>query len=246
MSELRFNPREGIATGVTVGLVETISASVIRRLFDPSFIHAILRALPLAGLCGLCVYLFLTRRTNARKTTALPLHAVNVCLSASAHPIHLRGKVTLFFALLVFGLILQGVSNWFDPFFPSLLPSNPDSWILKHRVLGLRIGAVIATIGLGFGAHFFKKINKGLYGMAEIIFSGTFAVNNIIALKPQTIDLAASDQRVYWIGVFGAAYVFARGLNNITEAKAEKKAFAHLSKAGVSSLAIPSTSSQPS
>jgi hypothetical protein len=101
----------------------------------------------------------------------------------------------------------------------------------------------MATVGIGFGAHYFKKKHQALYGCVEILFSVAYALNSMISAHLDTnlgtIALAWTDQRLYWIGVFGSVYIFARGLNNLAEAKTKKNPC-------VNPLPTPSASPQPS
>jgi len=79
------------------------------------------------------------------------------------------------------------------------------------------------VVAAGFGAHRFKQTSKLFYGYSEVAFGVLSAVLvvtriNFVAAEFRSLSLAQYGTLV------GCAYVVARGLNNISEAKQEKTA----------------------
>jgi len=86
------------------------------------------------------------------------------------------------------------------------------------RLIGLypaRATVAVIAIFLGVVAHKFKQSNQFWYGMVEWLFGAAGAINLVVRLgKEQTIISQ-------WASLGACAYVMARGLNNISEAKAK-------------------------
>ena len=83
----------------------------------------------------------------------------------------------------------------------------------------------VIVVAVGFGAHRFKQVNKLWYGRNEVLFgviSAVFVVSRIDfgAVEFKSLSLAQFGTLV------GCAYVVARGLNNVSEAKAERLSLA--------------------
>jgi hypothetical protein len=88
---------------------------------------------------------------------------------------------------------------------------------LVHR-LGLQLAQIVVCIGIvgiGVGAHFFKKKYQFWYGVVEVCFAVATAINIAGRLSPGQQLLSQ------WTALAGCAYVVARGLNNIAESKAK-------------------------
>lgn len=79
----------------------------------------------------------------------------------------------------------------------------------------LRFPTAVLVLAAGYGAHKFKKANKRLYGQVEVVFG--IASSFFVAEQPTLTNTLAK-----WTAAVGAAYVIARGLNNISEAEAGK------------------------
>ena len=91
-----------------------------------------------------------------------------------------------------------------------------------NHIIGLYAAqAVVAVsvVGLGTLAHLFKKKNQLWYGVCEISFAAVSAFQVALSMKPSETVLAQ------WATLVAAAYVVARGLNNISEFH-EKQAIA--------------------
>jgi hypothetical protein len=94
-------------------------------------------------------------------------------------------------------------------------------YALTARTIGphltqISIGTIVACIG--FAAHWFKGKSQHWYGMVEVIFgivSGFSIALNLSADHPWLPQGAR---------LVGCAYVIARGMNNVSEAKAKRKA----------------------
>ena len=84
------------------------------------------------------------------------------------------------------------------------------------RVLGLygmRCVVLGAVIGFGFCAHFWKRKHQYTYGVGELIFACMATAFIAFRIIPGQSVLSQ------WVALGGAAYVIARGLNNVSEAK---------------------------
>lgn len=93
--------------------------------------------------------------------------------------------------------ILKALSRWFG-------------------LYGMRSLVSLFVIGFGFGAHLWKQKNQRSYGLSEVLFgivAGTFIM---FTLTPDKSFLSQ------WVGLGGAAYIIARGMNNVAEAKKKK------------------------
>lgn len=83
-----------------------------------------------------------------------------------------------------------------------------------RQILGLvgiqevQIGAATMAVLLGWGAHWFKRVNQLWYGICEVLFGIAAAFESSKAFAQQGPALAA------WIALGGSAYVIERGLNN--------------------------------
>lgn len=78
---------------------------------------------------------------------------------------------------------------------------------------GMRLVICILVVGLGFFAYRWKQSNQRTYGMGEAIFGIWAGIFITFTLAPDQSFLSQ------WVGLGGAAYIIARGLNNIAEAK---------------------------
>jgi hypothetical protein len=87
-----------------------------------------------------------------------------------------------------------------------------------RQILGLfgiqevQLGAAITAVLLGWGAHWFKRINRLWYGICEVLFGIAAAFESSKAFAQHGPALAA------WIALGGSAYIVERGLNNRREA----------------------------
>lgn len=84
------------------------------------------------------------------------------------------------------------------------------------RVLGLygMRGVIFGVVvGFGFCAHLWKRKNQYTYGMGEVIFACMATAFIAFRIIPGQSVLSQ------WVALGGAAYVVARGMNNIVEAK---------------------------
>jgi hypothetical protein len=75
----------------------------------------------------------------------------------------------------------------------------------------------VCVVGAGTFAYWFKNENPLLYGKLEVIFGALSALVVSRGTDPENITLAQ------WATLIGAAYVVARGLNNMSE---------HITKSG--------------
>ena len=76
-----------------------------------------------------------------------------------------------------------------------------------------KIRVAILLIFFGVGAHFFKRISQWWYGSVEVIFGMASIITISWTLIGNGITL------VQWASLIGAAYVVARGLNNMHDAR---------------------------
>lgn len=79
-------------------------------------------------------------------------------------------------------------------------------------VYGMRSVVSLCVICFGFVAHCWKQQNQRTYGMSEVVFGVMAGVFITFTLSPDKSFLSQ------WVGLGGAAYVIARGLNNVVEA----------------------------
>ena len=86
---------------------------------------------------------------------------------------------------------------------------------LEQRIGIQRTQYVIAAsvVSAGITAHFFRKAHRLLYGLIEVAFAGIAAIRISPHLQPQQILFTQ------WVALVGCAYVVARGLNNVSEAR---------------------------
>lgn len=91
-----------------------------------------------------------------------------------------------------------------------------DLFAFLYRTLG-RFGAqasvACAVLVVGGVAHLFKQKNQFWYGILEVGFAGGCAVSIASGMSPKEALFSQ------WVALGGTAYVVARGLNNISEAK---------------------------
>jgi hypothetical protein len=100
---------------------------------------------------------------------------------------------------------------------------NLDERFLRSvtAVFGLHLTQLLVSvlvIAVGWSAHRFKLRNKLWYGYVEVVFGAGSAIAvvsrvNFAAIEFRSLTLAQ------YAALVGTAYVVARGLNNITEAK---------------------------
>jgi hypothetical protein len=99
-----------------------------------------------------------------------------------------------------------------------LIVPPADAWAKLHPAWAMQITIVTFAGLLGVGAHRFKKINKALYGVSEVVFAVLYAMNNA-----SRVDPSKPDQQVVWVSILGSAYIVARGMNNISDATEERQ-----------------------
>lgn len=91
-----------------------------------------------------------------------------------------------------------------------------DLFAFLYQTLG-RFGAqasvACAVLVVGGLAHMFKQRNQLWYGILEVGFAGGCAASIASGMSPHEALFSQ------WAALGGAAYVVARGLNNISEAK---------------------------
>ena len=112
---------------------------------------------------------------------------------------------TLAAQLLLSLLIIVFIPEYWRPVFDYLIDR-----------LGTHGTQVVIGTGIclmGFGAHAFKKHNQFLYGVVEVIFGGSSAFAVALGISSRS---ATPSQ---WATLVGCAYVIARGLNNVSDAK---------------------------
>lgn len=80
----------------------------------------------------------------------------------------------------------------------------------ERSVQILILGSVVAA---GFFAHEFKKRDRYLYGGIEVCFGIGTAIVLVFSSSPLELHLSQ------WSSLVGAAYVIARGRNNVQDAK---------------------------
>ena len=95
-----------------------------------------------------------------------------------------------------------------------------DSHALPHFVnrIGIhKTQAIIAlvAISLGWLAHYFKTRWQYRYGVAEVCFAAVSAWNLAHGLSTQEALLSR------WVALIASAYIAARGLGNIADAKSK-------------------------
>jgi hypothetical protein len=100
-----------------------------------------------------------------------------------------------------------------------------DRHVLRFfvSIFGLHLTQLLAAalvIVLGWLAHRFKSWNKPWYGYVEVAVAAVSAIAVVSRLNLAAIDVGSLTLAQY-ATLVGAAYVVARGLNNITEAKAQ-------------------------
>lgn len=90
-------------------------------------------------------------------------------------------------------------------------------FLYRHFGLyGMRGVVCAVVIGLGVGAHYWKRMNQSSYGICEVIFG---SLSGIFITFSLSLDTPLMSQ---WVGLGGSAYIIARGLNNVFEAKEKK------------------------
>jgi hypothetical protein len=87
----------------------------------------------------------------------------------------------------------------------------------------------LAVLPIGYGAHYFKKLNQLVYGTVEILVGAATALGS--TARPEFHSAQG-------LTIIGAIYIVARGFNNISEARSKQKTSAD--KTGLSSLPQPS------
>ena len=137
------------------------------------------------------------------------------------------GFLASFAFFFVFNAIVGGLL--------SLVVPPADAWAKLHPAWAMQISIVGFAGLLGVGAHRFKKLNKALYGVSEVVFAVLYAMNNA-----SRIDPSKPDQEVVWVSILGSAYIVARGMNNISDAAEERQ-----KKALSTSSALPTPSTSP-
>lgn len=87
-------------------------------------------------------------------------------------------------------------------------------WLYKFFGLhGTQSAIAVAVLALGGAAYWFKRWNVYWYGVTEV----TFGVGSAISISSgMNLNGILFDR---WAALAGAAYVIARGLNNISEGR---------------------------
>jgi hypothetical protein len=85
---------------------------------------------------------------------------------------------------------------------------------------GMRAFIAILVIGFGVAAYWWKRKSQRSYGIGEVIFGSIAAVFITFGISPERSLFSQ------WVGLGGAAYIIARGLNNVSEAT-EKTVYAN-------------------
>jgi hypothetical protein len=104
--------------------------------------------------------------------------------------------------VIVFALLIYGESA-FD---------RLSGEIGVHAAQGL---AAIGVVAVGSLAAYFKKKRLLWFGTVEVFFGAATAVKVASGLTPGQIILSQ------WTALLGAAYIVARGLDNISDARAQ-------------------------
>lgn len=102
---------------------------------------------------------------------------------------------------------------------------EPRAFHLLTRTIGLHWTQVLVAlfvVTVGYGAHWFKQANKLWYGYSEMLFGVLSAVLVVSRINFAAVEFSNLTLAQYGTLV-GAAYVVARGLNNVSEARRETK-----------------------
>jgi hypothetical protein len=78
-------------------------------------------------------------------------------------------------------------------------------------IYGMRLLIAAMVVALGVFAHRWKRRNQRSYGFGEVIFGTVAGIFITFTLSPDHSILSQ------WIGLGGASYVIARGLNNMAD-----------------------------
>jgi hypothetical protein len=119
-------------------------------------------------------------------------------------------RVAAFLQILV--VLLSAAMTFLSPF-----RSFAHFFIWFNRVAGERVlGFMLfaGVINMGVVAHQFKKQNQLWYGVVEVIFGAAYGFSTAFSIKPLDQGFGR------WATLVGCTYIIARGLNNISEAKA--------------------------
>jgi uncharacterized membrane protein HdeD (DUF308 family) len=128
-------------------------------------------------------------------------------------------KLTVFDKIHIFFSTAQSVAGIFAVVFFVIrggIRYGPRLFALTSRLVGpyaAQIGVGVTVIALGVGAHKFKQRKQDWYGMVDVAFGSIGGLSICFTLSPGQTILSQ------WVGLTGCAYVIARGLNNISEAK---------------------------
>lgn len=124
-------------------------------------------------------------------------------------------KMTFLFALIETAFLVgTGVASVLQ------LKYHVSLFAVLTRLVGLHLAQLIAAaavVVLGVCAHWFKRMNQQWYGLCEVLFAMAVAFQVASSMQP---GLTALSQ---WATLGGATYVVARGLNNISDARAKKQ-----------------------
>jgi hypothetical protein len=82
-----------------------------------------------------------------------------------------------------------------------------------HEIAAAATGIVVV---LGWIAHYFKKRSHYYYGFTEVCFAGSSAWAIGSGLSSHQALLSR------WLALVAAAYIAARGLNNMSDSKAKR------------------------
>jgi len=94
----------------------------------------------------------------------------------------------------------------------------PASLFIKLLgVHGAQILIVCSVLVLGFGAALFKKIAQFYYGWCELVFATASAIWIVKDSLGATVVLSQ------WTALIGSAYIVARGMGNMAEAKIKQQ-----------------------
>lgn len=96
--------------------------------------------------------------------------------------------------------------------------SSPTFWNLLEHLGPYRVRALATALVMAVGclAYFFKKWQQYYYGFTELCFAAVSTWNIASGLSTHHEALVSR-----WTALIGATYVAARGLGNMSEAKAK-------------------------
>ena len=122
------------------------------------------------------------------------------------------GKALLFDGII--GCILAGVilAGW-------MIWPHFNNWLLRKGLEEVQILTAILAFACGCMAYFFRKASQWFYGFCEVVFGTLYAGKASAGLT-----LAKPDFTVQWAIIMAAVYIIVRGISNMAEASARRKA----------------------